>query len=106
MIETFFKLCIGHAVADYALQSESMRSAKGWTNQIKSGPVLVWPYALTAHAAIHAGTVWFITGVWWLALAEFICHWCIDFGKCSGWYQVHADQGMHIGCKVAWTVLS
>ena len=106
MTELFFKMCIGHAVADFWAQSAEMRQGKGWKNKIKSGPVLVWPYALTAHCAIHAGAVWLVTGNHWLALAEFVCHWCIDYGKCSGWYEAHADQGMHIGCKVVWTALA
>jgi len=107
MIETFFKLCIGHAVADFWAQSIEMRQSKGWTNDIRSNPgsVKVWPYALTAHALMHAGAVWLVTGSSLLALAEFICHWCIDYGKCSQWYNTHVDQGAHISCKLLWAVL-
>ena len=104
MISMFFKLCIGHAVADYWAQSEGMRIAKGWDNAVMSGGVKVWPYALTAHALIHAGVVWLITGNAVLAFAEFVCHWLIDYGKCSHWYNVHVDQGMHVGCKFIWAM--
>lgn len=105
---TFFQLCIGHAVADFWAQSEEMRRGKGWPNAVISNPggVLVWPYALTAHCLIHAGAVWVITNNPYLALAEFCCHWMIDYGKCSSWYGVHADQGMHIGCKAIWAALA
>ena len=105
MIATFFKLCIGHAIGDFWAQSSEMRKGKGWKNQVMSDNVKVWPYALTAHAAIHAGAVWVITGSGILALAEFICHWCIDYGKCSGWYNAHVDQSAHIGCKLMWAFL-
>ena len=83
VIELFFKLCIGHAVADYWAQSEGMRKAKGWDNAVMSDNVKVWPYVLTAHALIHGGAVYVITGNTPLALAEFVCHWLIDYGKCS-----------------------
>ena len=106
MIETFFKLLIGHAVADFWAQSEGMRKAKGWKNDVRSDGYKVWPYALTAHALIHGGAVYVVTGNPWLGFAEFVCHWLIDYGKCSGFYNTHYDQGMHIGCKVAWTVLA
>lgn len=106
MIETFFKLLIGHAVGDFWAQSEAMRQAKGWTAQIKSGDVLVWPYALTAHALMHGGAVWLLTGNVWLGFAEVVCHWCIDYGKCSHWYNVHVDQSAHIACKMVWAVLA
>ena len=108
MIELFFKLCIGHAVADFWAQSEGMRRAKGWTNDVRSQPgnIKVWTHAITAHALIHAGAVWVCTGSAWLAFAELIAHWCIDYGKCSGWFNTHVDQGAHIGCKAMWTVLA
>ncbi len=105
MILIFFKLCIGHAVADFWAQSEGMRKAKGWKNRVHSDGLLVWPYALSAHAAIHAGAVWLITGLWWLAAFEFVVHWLIDFGKCSGFFNAHVDQAAHIGCKALWAVL-
>lgn len=106
MIVTFFKLCIGHAVADFWAQSAEMRHSKGWDNNVKSGSVEIWPYALTAHALIHAGAVWIVTGSPLLAFAEFICHWLIDYGKCSHLYNVHVDQSLHIGCKIIWAVLA
>ena len=108
MLEMFFKLCIGHAVADYWAQSSEMRQSKGWMGDVRSDPgaVKVWPYALTAHALIHAGAVWLITGSVWFAVGELVLHWIIDFGKCSHWYSAHVDQGAHIGCKALWTLLA
>lgn len=106
MIETFFKLLIGHAVADFWAQSAEMRHAKGWKNAVEANGVKIWPYALTAHALIHAGAVWIITGNPWLGAAEFFWHWMIDYGRCSHWYHTHVDQSLHVGCKVMWTVLA
>lgn len=107
MIETFFKLMIGHAVADFWAQSAEMRKAKGRNHPVVVVEgVVVWPYALTAHALIHGGAVWLLTGNVWLGLAEFVCHWCIDFGRCGCWYSINVDQSAHIGCKVLWSVLA
>jgi hypothetical protein len=106
MIEILFKLLIGHAVADYWAQSDGMRVAKAKDGNVRSGGVPVWPYVLTAHALIHGGAVWLITGNVWLGAAETICHWVIDFGKGRHCYGVHADQGLHIACKIAWSVLA
>lgn len=106
MIELFFKLLIGHAVADFWAQSAEMRHAKGWKNSVVANGVKVWPYALTAHALIHGGAVWLITGNVWLGAAEVVCHWAIDYGRCSWWYHTHIDQSLHVGCKVAWTILA
>ena len=106
IIIEFFELCIGHAVADFWAQSPEMRKSKGWDNFVKSGNVKVWPYALTAHALIHGGAVYVITGNAALGFAEFVCHWLIDYGKCDHWYNVHVDQGAHIGCKALWSVLA
>ena len=105
-VEIFFKLLIGHAVADFWAQSENMRRAKGWINDVRSDGLKVWPYVLTAHCLILGGAVWVITSSFELALAEFALHWLIDYGKCSGWYRIHVDQGLHIFCKIIWAALA
>ena len=111
MIELLFKLVIGHAVADFWMQSDALAQMKNRNRpniRVPPGqtPQIMWPYALTAHALMHGGTVWFITGSMWLGIAETIAHWIIDFGKCENWYGIHTDQFAHIGCKAIWTVLA
>ncbi len=108
-METFFLLLAGHAFADFAVQPEPM--ALGKCRRFKPAPELAagWPkwwYWLSAHALVHGGAVALITGNWWLGLAEFGIHWVIDFAKCEGWTAIHADQGLHVVTKVAWTLLA
>lgn len=112
MTELFFKLVIGHAIADYWAQSDALAKMKN-RNRDSSAfcppgqkPQAVWPYALAAHALMHGAAVWAITGSMWLGIAETVAHGVIDFGKCENWYGMHADQAMHVGCKAAWTVLA
>ena len=99
----FFQLIIGHALADFVLQTPAMAAGKN-RNLLPETPV-TWPYWLTAHALIHAGMVGIITGSWTLAAAEFAIHWAIDFAKCENWTGIHSDQAMHVACKVLWVVL-
>ena len=112
MIEIFFKLMIGHALADFALQSDAM--AKGKNRNRKPDPGLIppgqkympcWYHWLTAHALIHAGMVWIATGLVWLALLELVYHWLIDFAKCENWTNPNQDQALHILCKVGYVVM-
>ena len=103
-----FALIIGHAFADFVFQSDSM--AKGKNLNYKTTPPIgaiyqpTWVYWLTAHSLVHGGTVWIITQNIWLGLAETICHWLIDFGKCKNWYGIHQDQSAHIICKLVWAL--
>lgn len=104
---TLFALLIGHAVADFALQSDSMARGKNRNRppeNIPPGqvPMAIWPYWLTSHALIHAGAVWLVTGNMWLAAAELVVHWVIDFAKCENWTGIHTDQFLHVMCKVLW----
>ena len=100
MIILLFKLLIGHALADFALQNDAMAKGKNRNNKpeyIPKGQKLMpcWYYWLSAHALIHAGTVWIITGIWWLALIQFISHWIIDFIKCENKINPNQDQFLH-----------
>jgi hypothetical protein len=112
VIELFFKLLCGHAIADYALQNDFVgrnknRNAKpiGY-DPVLHGPMqIVWPYVLTSHALIHGSMVFIATGSWKLGVAETVSHWLIDFGKCEKWYGIHTDQWLHIGCKIIWCLL-
>lgn len=109
MLAVFFGLLCGHAVADFALQPDAMAHGKNRHNRGEVPPGATytpcWAYWLTAHSLTHGTAVWLITGVWWLGLAETAVHWCIDFAKCENWTGVHADQALHVACKVAWVVI-
>lgn len=110
VIETLFKLMIGHALADFALQSSEMAKGKNRNSKpdyVPEGQIYTpcWYYWLTAHALIHAGAVWVATGVVWFAAMELVFHWIIDFFKCEGDLTPHEDQFLHIGCKVLYIIL-
>lgn len=110
MTELFLKLMIGHAIADFWAQSDALARMKNRHRKPEpppgQRPQTVWPYALTAHALMHGGAVWVITGSMWLGIAETFAHWVIDFGKCENWYGIHEDQAAHVACKAAWTLLA
>lgn len=106
---TLWWLVVGHALCDFTLQTDAM--AKGKNRHVKSVPppnvklVPCWPYWLSAHALIHGGCVALVTGSVTLGIAELVLHWSADFLKCEGITNVHADQAIHLGCKVLWSVL-
>jgi hypothetical protein len=105
-----FVLLAGHALGDYAWQTEAIATCKcpGSTNPLqKSVP---WPYWLTAHSLVHGGIVAVIVK-WWghsadaavaLGIAETAIHFAIDFAKCRNLFGMAIDQWLHVGCKVAW----
>jgi hypothetical protein len=104
----FFALAIGHAFADFALQSQFMAQNKNRhlvPKDTDTGkPSSMWIHVLTAHCLCHAGMVWFILSpitqlAWALALVEFVAHWVIDYAKCEGWTSFNRDQGLHYLCK-------
>jgi hypothetical protein len=99
-------LIVGHAFADFVLQSEVMAKNKNRHNKGTPPPhqkyMPTWYYWLTAHALMHGGLVATITGRVEFGLAEFVCHWIIDFTKCEGKINVPTDQGLHIWCKLVW----
>mgnify|MGYP006895933475 CR=1 FL=1 len=103
---------MGHAIADYALQSDFIATGKnrhaipkGYVPELHGPRQLIWPYVLTSHALIHGAAVYIITQRIDLALAETGAHWAIDFGKCERWYGIHADQWLHIACKCVWCLV-
>lgn len=109
-----FKLLCGHAFADFALQSDWIAKNKnrhagppaGYSAALHGPMQIIWPYVLTSHALIHGAFVLWATGRWDLGVMETVFHWVIDFGKCERWYGIHADQWMHIACKLAWLYLA
>ena len=108
-MEILFYLIAGHALADFALQSDSMAKGKNRHRKTEPPPGArfqpTWFYWLTAHSFIHGLMVSLITGIWWLGLAETIAHWAIDFGKCENWYGIHIDQLAHTACKIGWWLI-
>lgn len=112
MLQTFFYLLVGHAVADYPLQSDFMAKEKNpWAkidmSRVPPGqfPTVFWPWVLSAHALVHGGAVALATGSVWLGLAETVCHWLIDLAKCANYTGIHSDQAMHVACKALWVLL-
>lgn len=47
----------------------------------------------------------YVTGVWWLALVEFVLHFLIDDMKCEGDLSFNADQFLHFLCKVLYVLI-
>jgi hypothetical protein len=112
LIQIFFILMIGHAIADFALQSDVMAKLKNRHNEqeaalkTKFGKKYVpcWGWWLSAHGLIHAGMVLVITQNVWLAMIEFVLHTSIDFVKCEGKTNPNVDQLLHIICKFSYAL--
>lgn len=105
MITKLFLLLCGHALADFALQSETMAKGKNRNKKpdyIPEGQKYVpcWPYWLTAHALIHGGIVYLITQTLWCGIVETIAHWWIDFLKCENKTTPNEDQLYHFLFKI------
>lgn len=101
--ELFAAMVVGHAIADYPLQGDFLAKAK---NRAMPIPGVPWQQALGAHAIMHGGMVWALTGNIWLGLAEVAAHAAIDDAKCRGKLSFNADQALHMACKVAWAVIA
>jgi len=97
MLILFFKLLVGHALADFALQPEAM--AKG-----KNRQSIGWPYWLLSHSLIAGGIVYYITQNIWLGIAETILHCVIDFMKCENVTNPHIDQLLHLVCRLCYLI--
>ncbi len=111
MLEMFWWLLVGHAVADFWAQGQVMATSKNRHMPIPVPPEMVrfypaWPYWMTVHALIHGGAVALVTQSVPLGVAETVAHWGIDFGKCERWYNFHVDQALHIAFKVAWVIVA
>ncbi len=103
ILEMLFKLLVGHAVADFALQSDFIARMKSrWNDQSGTG---MWIYVSISHALVHGGAVYLATGNTYLGIAETGAHWLIDYGKCANMISLHTDQFMHVLCKCLWIYL-
>lgn len=106
----FLALAIGHALADFPLQGAFLAEAKNRHGNVshyfeKEAPAGLWIHALTAHALVHAGAVWLITGSAVLAVIELFIHWIIDYAKCEGWTGFNTDQILHYVCKLIYAMM-
>jgi hypothetical protein len=109
-----FYLLAAHALADFPLQSDAMAQCKCPGCGHAAQKVVPWYYWLTFHALIHGAAVGLVLKLYGvpepfalsLAVAETVVHWLIDFGKCKKLYTIHADQAMHLVCKVAWWLIA
>ncbi len=103
-----FWLLVGHALADFALQSDAMVKGKNRHRRSEPPPgaqyIACWSYWLSAHALIHGGMVALITSSVPLGMCEFVAHWTLDFLKCDKWTDVHTDQFFHIAIKVGFSL--
>lgn len=107
-LQMFLKLLMGHALADFALQPDTMAKGKNRHNQTTPPPgqkyVPCWPYWLAAHALIHGGVVWLITNSPVFACFETLFHFLADGLKCEGVTNPHEDQALHVTTKVIYSV--
>lgn len=98
----FLALLFAHALCDYPLQGDFLAMAK---NRAKPIPGVPWWNALAAHACIHAGAVYLVTGSILFALIEFAAHALIDDAKCMGLINYNVDQLLHVACKGMYCIL-
>jgi hypothetical protein len=109
----FFFLLAGHAFADYPLQAGPMATCKCRHSVNPVQKDVPWFYWMTAHAFIHGGLVGAIAlgfghstyAAIWVGVLETLLHFIIDVGKCEKYYNIGADQTLHVLCKVAWWLL-
>lgn len=102
LAQVLFALLAAHAVADYPLQGDFLSRAK---NRFAPVPGVPWWQGLGAHALIHGGAVYLITGSLWLGLAEMAVHAVIDDTKCAGRISFNTDQALHVACKCMWVAV-
>ena len=102
--EVIFLLVCGHAVADFALQSDWMAK-----NKNRNNPSTYIPPGQThtptsfnvlgAHSFIHGLAVYLVTGSLLCGMVETVGHFTLDFAKCESWTDPHMDQLFHFVMK-------
>ncbi len=97
----FFAFTIGHALADYPLQGDYLAREKV---RSQAACLTSWVMALSAHALVHAGAVWLISGSMGLAAAELALHWLIDLAKGERRIGMLTDQLLHLACKAGYVL--
>lgn len=94
-------LLAAHALFDYALQGDFMAKAKNPAAPILGVP---WYQPMAAHCFIHATAVYFITGMVFAGIVEFVAHFVIDYMKCTGKLTYNQDQYLHLACKAGYVL--
>ena len=108
MMGLFFQFLVGHALGDYVFQRDIMATAKCRRSKIfetASPEFPRWYYWLGAHALVHGGLVYIISGSWVLGMVETVLHFSIDYIKCERWISLNVDQLLHILCKLAYVYI-
>lgn len=100
----FFLLLCGHALGDFALQTDWVAANKERPKPGAHQSPTVWPYLLIAHSLHHGLFVFLVTQKLSLGIAETVVHALSDLGKGERIYGFHVDQALHIGSKVIWTL--
>jgi hypothetical protein len=103
-------LLAAHCWADFVAQTEAMAHGKCPGALHPAAAQVPWYYWLAVHACMHGAAVGLVFRLFgaapWLAGAlwgaEAVAHALIDRGKCAGWYSIHGDQLLHLGCKFLW----
>ncbi len=101
MIDKLLLLIGLHALCDYPLQGDFLARGKNHRNPLTGVP---WYQCLFAHAAIHGLAVGLVLGPVF-GVAEFAAHAVTDYLKSSGVFSFNVDQGIHLGCKLAYVAL-
>lgn len=107
MLKMLFMLLCGHALSDFALQSDAMSKGKNRNRKPDYLPegqkyTPCWPYWLSAHGLISGGLVLLITGSFFLGIVETLLHSLIDFVKCENFTSPHIDQLLHFICRLGY----
>lgn len=97
-----FKLFVGHALCDFALQTAYIAEKKNPFHQ----PSDHWFWPMFAHCLLHSGVVYFLTGSLALGIAELLVHFIADVAKCAHKTSYNQDQMLHYGCKILWGLLA
>jgi hypothetical protein len=105
VLHIFLGLLAAHFIVDYGFQGDTMAREKSRHSTTALQKHVPWYYWMTAHASLHAVCVAAITGSLLIGVLELLAHFAIDYGKCERWYNIHADQAMHLACKAFWVTL-
>jgi len=104
----FFQFLVGHALGDYVFQRDIMATSKSRHAEIykTAGPGFPrWYYWLLAHALVHGGAVFVISGSALLGVIETVLHTLIDYSKCEHKIGINTDQALHVLCKLGYVTV-
>lgn len=117
LILLFLFVC-GHALSDFALQSEYMALGK---NKWQSIPFTPWYWPMSYHCLIHGLFVFIAIFTSFVifgypliissfiatsfGLIEFVLHFVIDCIKCKKLINYDIDQFLHLACKLFYVII-